>query len=85
MSFTEGHALCCDCDECLCRGGGSKTASLPRVEPTPSDRVPAWRLRGPNAEAARAKDAERCRAYRAKRRKELAEFRQWRAAQRRAS
>jgi hypothetical protein len=36
MSFTEGHALCCDCDECLNRGGGQKLESPVVVHPTPA-------------------------------------------------
>lgn len=86
MSFTEGHALCCDCDECINRGGGTPAAA-PRVEQTPFDRVPACRLREPepNGEAVKAEEMAMQSRYQAKRRKELVEFRQWRAARRRAS
>jgi len=52
MSFTEGHVLCCDCDECLNRGGGTPSAST-RVERTPRARSPSWRQRATNEEVER--------------------------------
>ena len=45
MSFTQGHALQCDCDSCLNRGGGQLLAA-PRVIATPPERPPSWRCRG---------------------------------------
>lgn len=38
------HVLCCDCDGCLNRGGGTPAAATP-THPTPPDRVPAWRAK----------------------------------------
>lgn len=38
------HVLCCDCDQCLNRGGGipSAPSSLSRSKP---DKPPPWRMR----------------------------------------
>ena len=44
MSFTEGHALVCDCDECLNRGGGTP-APPARVRSVSPERLPYWRER----------------------------------------
>jgi hypothetical protein len=39
------HALCCDCDACLNRGGGASPTAVPAVSRTRPEAPPPWRLR----------------------------------------
>jgi len=63
MSFTEGHALCCDCDACLNRGGGTPATTPPTVV-TLASRLPAWRARAITSKTEAELDAGRAESAR---------------------
>lgn len=77
MSFTDDHALQCDCDSCLNRGGGATLASLPEVVATTPDRSPPWRQRRATAHGTSSQLAAARAVYarqRAKKAADLAAF-----------